>query len=46
MGKKLSQRSKNTREAIKLMEKAGKAITGKKRRKKSTVEKVLDAILK
>lgn len=46
MAKRLSADKKNTKEAIKMLDKAGKVITGKKRRKKSTVEKVIRAILK
>lgn len=46
MSKRLSQREKNTRELDKMMTKTGKvlytAVTGKKRRKKTKIEKIID----
>ena len=50
MGKRLTQDQKNGREARKLMDRAGKAtrvlLTGKTRRKKSKLEKIIDVFTK
>ncbi len=46
MAKKASWDKKNAKDAQKFLNSVGKVVTGKKRRKKSTVEKILDAILK